>query len=627
MATFIDISSAFDKLNPGKAIQALIEKGVPLEIAKWYKDYLTSRYLFVEIKGSSIWKEIGIGCPQGGVLSTLLWNIAFDDLLNLFDENSEVTAVGYVDDGSLLITGSNLKAMYTTMNHALEKCQKWAEHFGLELSAEKTEYMLCTNKQRKSYSIPDTGIKVKGATIERVTSVKYLGLTIDHRLLWHEHITNKIAADRKIWHKLRCFIGKTWGPSPKLTKYAYTGSIRPILSNGAFALAHKLTKGQKQKLKSFQRQVLMQLGNFRKGTPGDALEVITDTAPLDLFMEAEMMKCNYRIRPHLDEDWSGFGTRTNQGHILKAKLQEDVLELPAMSRDEIDEPTWDKQYEVDMGFEGNDEHKGLRCYTDGSKTRTGSGAGTCIAIGSVILRSRAYPIPRHATVTQTEIKAITLACQDIRAVLDTREDIRRECPGVVILTDSRAALDALHMIDTRPRTVLEAKNLNDLAQDCQVTIRWVWGHSGILGNEIADRAAITGTKLRPHLLLPQTKTAIKTIINEMMYETWNKWRETTNCRQARLLFPSINRAKSKKIMELNKHNLEILVRNVTGHAHMDRHRRTLGEFGCSDAITPDFLNHISEGSTNIPAVTATNVHPQDEVDINLAVNFGICKLC
>ena len=42
LVTCIDISSAFDRLDPIKAVNALIEKGVNKDIDYWYKDYLTN---------------------------------------------------------------------------------------------------------------------------------------------------------------------------------------------------------------------------------------------------------------------------------------------------------------------------------------------------------------------------------------------------------------------------------------------------------------------------------------------------------------------------------------------------------------------------------------------------------
>ena len=148
LATFIDISSAFDKLNPVKATQALIRKGVDRDITSWYQNYLQDRHASIEIKGAKTRRRITIGCPQGGVLSTILWNVAFDDLLSIFNYNS-ITCAGYADDGSLIITGKSLKIMYRDMNEALRLCREWALSYGLDISPLKTNFMLFTNKLSK----------------------------------------------------------------------------------------------------------------------------------------------------------------------------------------------------------------------------------------------------------------------------------------------------------------------------------------------------------------------------------------------------------------------------------------------------------------------------------------------
>ena len=107
LACFIDISSAFDRLDPSKAIKSLIAKGVPVTIANWYENYLKKRYLHITIKDITVTRSISVGCPQGGVLSTILWDLAFDNLLNLFTRG-KVICVGYADDGSLLMSHDNL---------------------------------------------------------------------------------------------------------------------------------------------------------------------------------------------------------------------------------------------------------------------------------------------------------------------------------------------------------------------------------------------------------------------------------------------------------------------------------------------------------------------------------------
>jgi hypothetical protein len=47
------------------------------------------------------------GVPQGGILSPLMWNLAFDSFLEEMKNSPEVrTVAGYTDDVCLLIQGS-----------------------------------------------------------------------------------------------------------------------------------------------------------------------------------------------------------------------------------------------------------------------------------------------------------------------------------------------------------------------------------------------------------------------------------------------------------------------------------------------------------------------------------------
>ena len=45
------------------------------------------------------------GTPQGGVLSSRIWNLAFDPLLKLLNSNSPYAPVGFADDGALCFRG------------------------------------------------------------------------------------------------------------------------------------------------------------------------------------------------------------------------------------------------------------------------------------------------------------------------------------------------------------------------------------------------------------------------------------------------------------------------------------------------------------------------------------------
>ena len=67
-----------------------------------------------------------------------------------------------------------------------------------------------------------------GIEIPFSTSVKYLGVTLD-KLSWKPHIEAKTSAYKKLMIMLNSNLRGMHAPKPKLSKWAYTGVVRPKL--------------------------------------------------------------------------------------------------------------------------------------------------------------------------------------------------------------------------------------------------------------------------------------------------------------------------------------------------------------------------------------------------------------
>ena len=106
---------------------------------------------------------------------------------------------------------------------------------------------------------------------------------------------------------------------------------------------------------------------------------------------------------------------------------------------------------------GMDQYKGLRCYTDGSKTCGGTGAGFCVAEHNSILKSRAFGLTPSATVFQAEAKAIELAAKELSTLLEQKTIVPSMENKVVLLCDSKSVIDALGRIDTKSHVIRETK--------------------------------------------------------------------------------------------------------------------------------------------------------------------------
>ena len=66
-----------------------------------------------------------------------------------------------------------------------------------------------------------------GKKISYSSTVKYLGLTLNAKLKWEEHINNTIKTNKSCMRMLASKTNSIHGPKPKLIKWAYTGIVRP----------------------------------------------------------------------------------------------------------------------------------------------------------------------------------------------------------------------------------------------------------------------------------------------------------------------------------------------------------------------------------------------------------------
>ena len=78
LGAFLDIEGAFDNTSFNTIITAARERGLEEICCRWIGSILESRIIHTSLMGSSLTAKVVGGCPQGGVLSPLLWNLVVD---------------------------------------------------------------------------------------------------------------------------------------------------------------------------------------------------------------------------------------------------------------------------------------------------------------------------------------------------------------------------------------------------------------------------------------------------------------------------------------------------------------------------------------------------------------------
>ena len=112
----------------------------------------------------------------------------------------------FADDSDLFPSGNDPQVIQDTMNVELKNISEWMKANKLSLDIKKTRYMLFSIINR---SQPLIQIEIDNQKIMYTTKTKFLGVVIDHKLNWKDHISyisGKIARGRGILIKaMKCF--------------------------------------------------------------------------------------------------------------------------------------------------------------------------------------------------------------------------------------------------------------------------------------------------------------------------------------------------------------------------------------------------------------------------------------
>ena len=127
----LDIEGEFDNLQPDHAIDTYREKGAPEWFLKWHAPYLKERYKVTRYKGVTCYRRLKQAAPQGGVLSTMTWNVSYDSLLIIINNRTAVLAIGFADDASLSKTGKVLEQVLNDLQKGIDLALEWVQKHGL----------------------------------------------------------------------------------------------------------------------------------------------------------------------------------------------------------------------------------------------------------------------------------------------------------------------------------------------------------------------------------------------------------------------------------------------------------------------------------------------------------------
>jgi len=147
----------------------------------------------------TVQKKIRKGCPQSSASGPGFWNLLYRSLVNLkYTKNTKVIA--YADDLLILVKGKSQVEVENYANIETQKLAKGARNNKMSFNDQKSKVTIITRQNPKNRR--DFKMFLNNKKLEQEDTLKYLGITIDRRFNFNQHIDNVTGKCIKIIHAL-----------------------------------------------------------------------------------------------------------------------------------------------------------------------------------------------------------------------------------------------------------------------------------------------------------------------------------------------------------------------------------------------------------------------------------------
>jgi ribonuclease HI len=571
----LDVKAAFDSASWATILAALQNFKCPKNLYILARSYFSDRTAVLSTNSIRIEQKVSKGCPQGSSCGPAFWNIQFNALLNLNYEK-QTKMIAFADDIIIAVRAESIREAENITNIEVGKIMTWAKNNKINFNENKSKVMLITRRKRKETK--EISIYMNNTKLEQVEKIKYLGIIIDSKINFREHLLYTANKCTKLIHALSKSAKLKWGLSSEALRTIYKGAIMPLMMYGAPVWIKALEKKYNRRTYNrVQRIINIKIAKAFRTTSNEALCIVTGLIPITIQAEEEANIYN-RIRKSADN--------------------------------EIDKPTPPKEWlhpaDLVKIIEA-EEDQGIQIYTDGSKNEKGVGAGIAIFIDGEIDQQLKYKLNNDCSNNQAEQLAIIKA---IEAIENTHARSSRRTT-ITIYTDSRITILSLKNQKNHNNLIDEIRRKTIALQRKGWTIKFTWikAHDGNLGNELADKLAKQAIQNKEIIYNKIPRSQIIQREKQQSIDKWqNQWDQTTKGSITKQFYLNI-KDRLKQRLKLTPNLTAIITAHGKTKAYL--HRFNIIESPqCTCKAGPQTVDHLIYECNMIKTESSTiNQHP------------------
>ena len=529
LATFFDITKAYDQVWHARLLYKLKDIGLNGNVFQFIKSFLNDRKIQSKVGNTySSTRTLHMGIPQGSVISPLLFNILTFDLPKNLSKN--ITLVQYADDLCMWMP-VNIKTkvtvryknyLYKSYQHDLDNISAYMVRNGLLFSAEKT-HMILFNAGTNPINLPL--FKLENNVLQYKDTIKFLGLYITSKLSWSKHIEYILTKARKSLNFLKIVTKQKWGQDMTTLIHLATALVRSKLTYAqeAFFSApkHLLQKLQSVDCKAYKialglpfhtsclrtyneigilpldeiRQLASAKYIIRTKTINHNMETeLNIMSNKDFPKRAQNIKSQMTINTYTSELFSSDDLTLNDKKIAKRptffttpkwetkRAKFDIDHTPLKKENDVNLLTTSVKSHINEKYPLH-----FKIYTDGSVLNNNN-SGAAFVIPDLKIE-QSFHLGKNKSIFTCELMAILMA-------LNYLISFPKVIFQILFCVDSKSVLYAINSLSLRVRSemIIEISHLIHLLsiRGSDITFCWIPSHCGFYYNQKVDQAAKNG---------------------------------------------------------------------------------------------------------------------------------------